>query len=222
MLGKFFDLKTQFSTDGYQFGSANQPKTNANIYSLNAGDKYRITNAGITSNGDKVDIIYTVNYASGNGGNSLNFNDLNKKGIAFYNSKDLGKTPSSVASIAMFFVGYNNVSADVSYVKSGTNTKLNLTTATAWFDIDRGEAIYETQSNKQAIFKKNQPSFDPLNIDKGTVYATYKQLADGSFNDVNGYADADTKGGSYLGFGTGTNFELHVVNPYVQIGRAHV
>lgn len=214
-VGNIFDLQTWFSSDGHQFGATNQPSKNSAIYSLNKGDSYRIKNVGKTSDGEMVDIIYTINASSGTGSASLIDADKNKKGIAFSDSADMGiNNRKNIHSISMMLIGYNNVNANVKYVKAGTNTPLNLTTATAWYDIDRAEGINENQSNSKAVFKRNQPSFDPLNIDNRTVYATYQMFNDGSQNDVNGYDDADSKGGTYLGFGTGTNFDMSIYSPY--------
>lgn len=207
--------KTAFPTyfitnDGTHWGKSNEPHFDSPLYSVATNNSYRITNLAKTSNGESVDAIITMK------GNQeiANYRKAGyKQGIAFYGTQDLGNTSDGgLHSLAVLVAGYKSVSMHVDYVKAGTNTKMTLATGNFWSDIDIGQGVYENQSNQQAIFLNKTDRYS-LSINGNDVYSTTDGSQSG--DDMNGYADAN-KGGTYLGIGIGSGFDMTYYTPYVK------
>ena len=207
--------KTAFPTyfitnDGTHWGKNNEPHFDSPLYSAAPNSSYRITNLAKTSSGESVDAIITM---TGNQEIAKYRNAGYKQGVAFYGTQDLGNTgDGGLHSLAVLVAGYKSLSMHVDYVKAGTNTKMTLATGNFWSDIDIGQGVYENQSNQQAIFLDKTDRYS-LSINGNDVYSTSD--GDQAGDDMNGYADAN-KGGTYLGIGIGSGFDMTYYTPYVQ------
>ena len=192
----------KYAPDGTHWGKTNEPHADKPLYSVNNGDSYRISNVGKTTDNRNLDIIITVKSSV----NSPSYSG--PTGVSFYNSSEVGSTSDhGASSIVLLVAGKQSLTTNVKYVYAGTNASATVGTGMFWSDIDIQQGVNETQSNNKAYFLKNQPSTDPLSIDGSTVYST-------TGTDINGYSDADAKGGTYLGLGIGNNFDITYSNPY--------
>ena len=182
-------------------GAKNQPQVSTPLYSINAGDQYRLSNVGKTQDGQSLDIIATVKSVSKDTHTNDTFGPREySSGIAFQDSKKLGPVPDSYGSIGVFIFGWEKTDIDYQYVKSGTTTPVTVTTATYWSDIDIVQGINEDASNKKVIMSNNSEAKKYLAVDGQYIYALDNE------KDFDGLNDADTS--AYIGVGEGDKINI--------------
>ena len=177
----------------YWYGQ-NRPPQGTHDYSIDVGDRYRITNAGTTKDGTKLDVIIEVL------DRKLNSNGVTPS-ITFANSDLVGNGNDLFkGAIVQLVAGCNWVDQQIKFVKSGTNELKEIATYAVWTDIDVWQGIDEKQSNKGAFY------FDASDLKTfGTdVYANWGEDIDGK----------STLKGSYVGIGEQSQFFLRFQAPY--------
>ena len=177
----------------YWYGQ-NRPPQGTHDYSIDVGDRYRITNAGTTKDGTKLDVIIEIL------DRKLNSNGVTPS-ITFANSDLVGNGNDLFkGAIVQLVAGCNWVDQQIKFVKSGTNELKEIATYAVWTDIDVWQGIDEKQSNKGAFY------FDASDLKTfGTdVYANWGEDIDGK----------STLKGSYVGIGEQSQFFLRFQAPY--------
>ena len=184
----------QLYTGAGYWGRTNQPPNGTPLYSVNKGDTYRITNVGTLKDGTNLDLVLTIDLSSDNNTGGLH-------GIAFVNGDNVGSGSKMFKGTVTHLVTSSNfVRESVSYVKSGTNEKVEANTFTLWNDIDVRQGINELQSTNGAFLFPNSD----LDVDGMVVYAPWDDDVDGN----------TTYRGSYMGLGRGSGFLLEYAYPY--------
>ncbi|CAI3249833.1 hypothetical protein CIRMBP1271_00509 [Enterococcus cecorum] len=177
----------------YWYGQ-NRPPQGTHDYSIDVGDRYRITNVGTTKDGTKLDVIIEIL------DRKLNSNGVTPS-ITFANSDLVGNGNDLFkGAIVQLVAGCNWVDQQIKFVKSGTNELKEIATYAVWTDIDVWQGIDEKQSNKGAFY------FDASDLKTfGTdVYANWGEDIDGK----------STLKGSYVGIGEQSQFFLRFQAPY--------
>ncbi|MCJ0581273.1 hypothetical protein MMJ59_10255 [Enterococcus cecorum] len=177
----------------YWYGQ-NRPPQGTHDYSIDVGDRYRITNAGTTKDGTKLDVIIEIL------DRKLNSNGVTPS-ITFANSDLVGNGNDLFkGAIVQLVAGCNWVDQQIKFVKSGTNELKEIATYAVWTDIDVWQGIDEKQSNKGAFY------FEASDLKTfGTdVYANWGEDIDGK----------STLKGSYVGIGEQSQFFLRFQAPY--------
>ena len=177
----------------YWYGQ-NRPPQGTHDYSIDVGDRYRITNAGTTKDGTKLDVIIEIL------DRKLNSNGVTPS-ITFANSDLVGNGNDLFkGAIVQLVAGCNWVDQQIKFVKSGTNELKEIATYAVWTDIDVWQGIDEKQSNKGVFY------FDASDLKTfGTdVYANWGEDIDGK----------STLKGSYVGIGEQSQFFLRFQAPY--------
>ena len=129
----------------YWYGQ-NRPPQGTHDYSIDVGDRYRITNVGTTKDGTKLDVIIEIL------DRKLNSNGVTPS-ITFANSDLVGNGNDLFkGAIVQLVAGCNWVDQQIKFVKSGTNELKEIATYAVWTDIDVWQGIDEKQSNKGACY----------------------------------------------------------------------
>lgn len=162
----------------YWYGQNRQPQ-GTHDYSIDVGDRYRITNVGTAKDGTKLDVVIEIL------DRKLNSNGVTPS-ITFSNGDQTGNgSPVYKGAIVQLVDGCNWVDQQIKFVKSGTNELKEIATYAYWTDIDVWQGLDEKQSNKTAYY------FSGLELKTfGTdVYENWGDDIDGKF----------TVKGSYVG-----------------------
>ena len=177
----------------YWYGQ-NRPPQGTHDYSIDVGDKYRITNVGTAKDGTKLDVVIEIL------DRKLNSNGVTPS-ITFSNGDQTGNgSPVYKGAIVQLVAGCNWVDQQIKFVKSGTNELKEIATYAYWTDIDVWQGLDEKQSNKAAYYF----SGSDLKIFGTDVYANWGDDIDGK----------STVRGSYVGIGEQSQFFLRFQAPY--------
>ena len=206
----FWNNNTKFEAiTGSQIGTANdlnlgawfnadRPKNmNVPVYKIDKGLTYAIRNAGITQDGESLDLIVTINDFK------KNDTDTYLGGLLILNSNDVGNDSNNkYSSITIQAPGYHDLDFDYKIVSSKTKQPVKVATGTYWSDIDVNQGINESLSNLKMIMSTQSSD---LKIDGKVLYST-------NVGSSNGLNDVDKN--SYIGVGTGSEFNVKFYNPY--------
>lgn len=182
-------------------GDTNQPRVSTTVYSLNAGDRYRLTNVGKTESGQALDVVATINSATKDSHSNSTYGPRTyNAGIAFQNSSNLGTNTDPHSAIGVLVFGWEKTDITYKYVKAGTNEAVKVTTATYWSDIDIWQGINENASNKKVIMSSSDETKKWLATDDRWVYALDPAKDFDGLNDANESA--------YIGVGEGDSVNI--------------